>query len=82
MVRQDDTPGNEEIFYIHSTDSGATWIGTTRLTWNAGESCDPSIAVDPGGGIHVVGGMIHLEMKKFSTNTVLMGGQLGRVSPV
>lgn len=54
VVRQDDTPGNDEIFYIHSTDSGATWIGTTRLTWNAGESCNPSIAVDPGGGIHVV----------------------------
>ena len=51
---QEKTPENYEIFYIHSTDSGVTWIGTTRLTWNAGKSCEPSIAVDSEGGVHVV----------------------------
>lgn len=54
MVWRNDAPGNDDIFYKHSTDSGMTWTGTTRLTWNTGKSCEPSIAVDLGGGIHVV----------------------------
>jgi hypothetical protein len=54
VVWKEKTPENHEIFYIHSTDSGATWVGTTRLTWNAGKSCLPSIAVDLEGGVHVV----------------------------
>ena len=46
------TPGSAEIFFKRSTDGGATWK-TTRLTWNAGGSGAPDIAVDLGDVIHV-----------------------------
>ena len=54
VVWWDESPGNYEIFYKNSSDSGSSWSGMTRLTWNAWMSDFPSIAVDPGGGIHVV----------------------------
>ena len=54
MVWMDDTPGNFEIFYKRSTDSGATWSGPKRLTWIPGWSMIGSIATPPGNGIHVV----------------------------
>jgi len=50
----DSVAGNLEIFYKYSTDSGSTWSGNTRLTWNSENSSFPSIVVDPGGGIQVV----------------------------
>ena len=54
MVWTDLTPGNHEIFYKRSFESGATWSGTTRLTWNLGESRYPSVAIDSVGGIHLM----------------------------
>lgn len=54
VVWEDDTPGNSEIFYKRSTDSGSTWSAPIRLTWNTGFSNYPIIAVDSGSGIHVV----------------------------
>jgi len=54
VVWEDNTPGNHEIIYKRSTDGGTTWSGRTRLTWNRGDSKNPSIAVDTENGIHVV----------------------------
>jgi len=54
VMWHDNTPGNYEIFYKRSTDSGATWSGLTRLTWSSGESFYQSITVDSSDGIHVV----------------------------
>ncbi len=54
MVWQDDTPGNSEIYYKRSTDGGATWTWATRLTWTAGASYNPAIAIDSADNIHVV----------------------------
>lgn len=54
IVWWDESPGNYEIFYKGSSDSGSSWSGITRLTWNAGMSDFPSISADSGGGIHVV----------------------------
>jgi hypothetical protein len=45
VVWMDDTPGNWEVFYKRSTDSGITWGKQKRLTKNAGESWQPAIAV-------------------------------------
>jgi len=53
VVWDDYTPGNYEIYYKKSTDGGATW-SIKRLTWNSGGSCDPTIAIDSSGNIHVV----------------------------
>ena len=56
VVWQDDSPGNCEIFYKHSTNAGVTWSSPVRLTWNSYSSNYPFIAADTGSGIHVVWG--------------------------
>jgi hypothetical protein len=55
VVWTDDTLGwpNHEIYYRKSTDGGDTWVGTKRLTWNAGMSVSPAIALDSINTIHV-----------------------------
>ena len=53
-VWEDDTPGNNEIYYRRSTDGGSAWSAVLRLTWNSGESVLPAIAAGPGNAIHVV----------------------------
>ena len=52
----DESPGNYEVFYRMSTDYGATWVNNKRLTWNSDYSGKPGIALDSGGGIHIVYG--------------------------
>jgi hypothetical protein len=54
VVWQDDTPGNYEIYYKKSTDGGATWTTSQRLTWNSSWSGSPDVAVAPSGHPHVV----------------------------
>jgi hypothetical protein len=54
LVWCDGTPGNDEIYYMKSTDGGSTWMTSQRLTWNSGRSGYPAIAVDSFGHIHVV----------------------------
>jgi len=47
VVWKDDTYAtNDEIFFIKSTDDGATWQTAKRLTNNTGDSCFPTIAVN------------------------------------
>ena len=53
VVWEDDTPGNFEIFYIRSTDGGATWSEPKQLTRNTGVSSWPVITADADNGIHV-----------------------------
>ena len=53
VVWYDSTPGNWEIFYKQSTDSGTSWI-TKRLTYTSGGSSNPAIAIDSNNQIHVV----------------------------
>jgi hypothetical protein len=47
------TSVNREIYYKRSTDRGVSWT-TSRLTWNSGDSMEPSITVDSSNNIHVV----------------------------
>jgi hypothetical protein len=54
VVWHDDTPGNNEIYYKKSTDSGETWASSKRLTWTSGASRWSDIAVDLLGRLHVV----------------------------
>jgi len=54
VVWVDKTPGNFEIFYIKSTDGGATWKASNRLTSNAGTSASPAIVVGSSNKLHVV----------------------------
>ena len=42
----DTPPGNYEIYFKKSADGGATWTTNKRLSWNAGSSIYPAIAVD------------------------------------
>jgi phage terminase large subunit-like protein len=50
----DDTPGNNEIYYLRSLDGGATWSLPTRLTWTSAYSERPAMAIDSSNLIHVV----------------------------
>jgi hypothetical protein len=54
VVWTDSTPGNWEIYYRKSADGGATWSAAKRITWTAGQSFNPAVAVDPSGSLHVV----------------------------
>jgi hypothetical protein len=54
VVWEDDTPGNYNVYYKKSTDGGDTWTANKRLTWTAGYSSHPAIAVDSSDKLHVV----------------------------
>lgn len=53
LVWHDTTPGNGEVYHKRSTDGGATWTASRRLTWTSGSSSWPAIAVDPSGSLFV-----------------------------
>jgi hypothetical protein len=53
VVWNSDVSGNYEIYYKRSTDGGGNWSWAKRLTWNAGDSRQPAIAVS-GNDIYVV----------------------------
>jgi hypothetical protein len=48
------TPGNNEIYYSRSANTGVIWTTPKRLTWNKGSSRYPSIAAGSGDSIHIV----------------------------
>ena len=43
-----------ELFHTKSTDGGATWIKSKRITWSVGPSQFPAIVVDPFGDLNMV----------------------------
>ena len=53
VVWEDDTPGNSEIYYKKSANSGTTWSPAKRLTWTAGDSHYPAMGIDSSDTIHV-----------------------------
>ncbi len=54
VVWYDSTPGNDDLYYKRSTDGGATWTVSQRLTWTSGETRYPAIAADPDHNLHAV----------------------------
>ncbi|HXV46811.1 MAG TPA: sialidase family protein, partial [Nitrososphaera sp.] len=56
VVWYDFTPGNNDIFFRHSSDDGATWDAKKNLSSNAGTSFSPQVAVSgsPGSDVYVV----------------------------
>ena len=54
VVYYDDTPGNDEIYYLQSPDGGASWTSGQRLTWTSGWSRQPAIAAYSSSNLHVV----------------------------
>ena len=53
VVWQDTTPGNNEIYYLMSTDKGSTWGSRKRLTWTPGHSNHPKADTNSAGDIYV-----------------------------
>jgi hypothetical protein len=54
VVWDDDTPGDDEIYYKKSTNGGTTWSTVQRLTWKSGSSRCPALAIDSNDTIHIV----------------------------
>jgi hypothetical protein len=54
VVWQDPVSGFHEIYYKNSTDGGSTWTPAKRLTWTAGHSEGPVLAIDSNDVIHVI----------------------------
>jgi hypothetical protein len=54
VVWNDDTPGNGEIYYKKSSNSGGTWSTAKRLTLTSEGSSHPAIAIDANDALHVV----------------------------
>jgi hypothetical protein len=54
VVWHDDTPGNDEIYYLTGANGGATWSSVKRLTWTSDWSTDPSISIDSINTMHLV----------------------------
>jgi hypothetical protein len=54
VVWSDETHGAAEIYYKKSTNGGAAWTTSQRLTWTTGTSNAPSLAVDSIGTVHIV----------------------------
>jgi hypothetical protein len=54
LAWSDDTPGNPEIYFRKSTNSGGTWGSVKRLTWEPSDSYSPKIALDSNKTIHIV----------------------------
>jgi len=54
VVWQDSTPGNNEIYYKRSTDAGATWAASQRLSWTSTSCHRPCLGVDSSGDLHVL----------------------------
>jgi len=50
---QDSSPGNFEIFFKKSADGGITWTPSQRLTWNSGDSKNPSLGIDSNNHLHL-----------------------------
>lgn len=53
VIWDDDSSGNNEIYYKNSNNSGDTWSPLYRLTWNKGQSLAPSMITDQDSDIHV-----------------------------
>jgi PKD domain-containing protein/K319-like protein len=53
VVWDDTTPGNEEILFSRSADSGATFSAVQNLSQNSGASSVPTIAADKNGSLNV-----------------------------
>jgi hypothetical protein len=53
-VWYDYTPGDPEIYYKKSTDTGTTWSAAQRLTWTSGNSSSPTMDIDSSDTMHLV----------------------------
>jgi BNR repeat-like domain len=49
----DDTPGNSEIYCKRSTDGGATWTASQRLTFTTAMSMGPALLIDASLNLHL-----------------------------
>ena len=54
VVWNEEMSGSSEIFHKKSSDGGATWTTSIRMTWTSGASQVPAIAVGSSGNLYVV----------------------------
>jgi hypothetical protein len=56
IIWDDGTPGNDEIYFRMTWNGGASWSTSQRITWTAGISDWPAIALGSSGKVHAVFG--------------------------
>ena len=54
VIWADSASGNYELYYKKSTDGGTSWPASKRLTWTAGSTSQPTIAIDSSDTIHII----------------------------
>jgi BNR repeat-like domain len=54
VVWPNSAPGKYDLYYSKSTDGGATWATSKRLTWTPGDSSGPAMVIDTGNTVHIV----------------------------
>ena len=54
LAWNDDTPGNDEIFFKKSTNGGGTWSNPLRSTYTTFLSFEPVLSVDGSNAVHLI----------------------------
>jgi len=54
IIWDDGSPGNQEIYYKRSVDTGQTWQALNRVTWTSTYSNNADIVVDSNFNVHIV----------------------------
>ena len=54
VVWEDDTPGNLDVFYSHSNDTGTTFSTPVNVSNDSSDSSSPQVAADSAGNVFVV----------------------------
>src|SRR5579859_77207 len=54
VVWEDDTPGNLDVFYSHSTDGGTTFSTPVNVSNDSSDSSSPQVVADSAGNVFVV----------------------------
>ncbi|MFC2155520.1 sialidase family protein, partial [Acidobacteriota bacterium] len=54
VVWQDYTTGNNDIFFIRSTDNGSSWSAAANISKNPANSYGPAMTIDSTGNINIV----------------------------
>jgi hypothetical protein len=77
VVWDDDTPGNNEVYYKKSTNGGANWSPAKRLSWTSGQSAYSALVIDSTNAVMSSGGITRPAIMRFITRAAQMEARPG-----